>query len=78
MAKTPGTLEQIAIRIGRVLTRLTARLDGEEIQETLARLGLVLPATIDQLSESTYCRVRHASGDHRFGAQWVPGDRTPI
>lgn len=43
MANKPGTLEQLAIRLGRALTRLTARLADEEIQDTLSRLGLVLP-----------------------------------
>jgi hypothetical protein len=43
MASTPGTLEQIAIRLARALTRLTSRLDDEECSDTLSRLGLVLP-----------------------------------
>src|ERR1051325_11722223 len=43
MANTPGTLEQIAIGLGRSLTRLTARLGDDELRDTLARLGLVVP-----------------------------------
>jgi hypothetical protein len=46
MPNKPGTLEQIAIKLGRALTRLTARVGDEEIQDTLARLGLELPAEL--------------------------------
>jgi hypothetical protein len=39
----PGTLEQIAVQLARALTRLSTRIEGDEFQNTLARLGLVLP-----------------------------------
>ena len=48
MSDQPGTLEQLAILLGRVLARVSARLGDDQLRETLAALGVALPPALLQ------------------------------
>ncbi|HYT77205.1 MAG TPA: DUF6603 domain-containing protein, partial [Vicinamibacterales bacterium] len=48
MSQQPGTIEQLAIRLGRMLAGLGDSLGDAALFETLARLGLALPPTLLQ------------------------------
>lgn len=65
MANQPGTLEQIAIGLARAIARLTERLKDQELQDTLARLGIVFPPAL--LAEPAVAAARNglvtAAGD---------------
>jgi hypothetical protein len=58
MANTPGTLEQIAIGLGRALTGVTRRLSDAELRDTIARLGLVVPPEL--LTQPAVVTARNA------------------
>ncbi len=49
MSDQPGTLEQIARLLARVLARTSARLADDELRGTLAQLGIVFPPALLQL-----------------------------
>ena len=46
MANQPGTLEQIAIGVARALSRLVDRFGDDELEESLARLGIAFPPAL--------------------------------
>jgi len=56
MSDQPGTLEKLAMLLGSILTRASARLGDDELSDTLATLGIVFPPALLQLPAVTSVR----------------------